>query len=153
MTSAALLTFCHCFHSSLQEMDEQFLTWFNLWQSSLKFAIYLPDFLLVIAFCNPTLFKFLLLMFFSPHADDVIMSQRNGRMGRLLSPRHTLPPNTTCTYYFHGFPNDLIWMSFTSHHLQLLQPVTHENLTAYGQVSRLGAVAFERSIDELTRLN
>ena len=56
-------------------------------------------------------------------------------MGRLLSPRHTLPPNTTCTYYFHGFPNDLIWLSFTSHHLQLLQPVTHENLTAFGQVS------------------
>ncbi|XP_070492853.1 uncharacterized protein [Chironomus tepperi] len=66
--------------------------------------------------------------------DDVIMSQRNGRMGRLLSPRHTLPPNTTCTYYFHGFPNDLIWLSFTSHHLQLLQPVNHDNLTqSFGQ--------------------
>lgn len=87
------------------------------------------------------------------------MSQRNGRMGRVLSPRHTLPPNTTCTYYFHGFPSDLIWLSFTSHHLQvslvcalalqnseidfstfhpiqLLQPVTHDNLTAvFGQVS------------------
>jgi hypothetical protein len=63
------------------------------------------------------------------------MSQRRiGRMGHLLSPRHTLPPNTTCTYYFHGFPNDLIWISFTSHHLQLLQPVNHDNLTLFGQV-------------------
>lgn len=69
------------------------------------------------------------------YADDVIMSQRRiGRMGHLLSPRHTLPPNTSCTYYFHGFPNDLIWISFTSHHLQLLQPVNHDNLTLFGQV-------------------
>lgn len=71
------------------------------------------------------------------------MSQRNGRVGRLLSPRHTLPPNTTCTYIFHGFPNDLIWLSFTSHHLQLLQPVTHDNLTAFGQVKGLKAKTFK----------
>lgn len=27
-----------------------------------------------------------------------------GRRGRLLSPRHTLPPNTTCQWTFHGRP-------------------------------------------------
>uniref|UniRef100_A0A182J385 DUF7805 domain-containing protein n=1 Tax=Anopheles atroparvus TaxID=41427 RepID=A0A182J385_ANOAO len=43
-------------------------------------------------------------------------------MGHLLSPRHTLAPNTTCTYYFHGMPTDLIWISFTHYHLQILQP-------------------------------
>lgn len=46
-------------------------------------------------------------------------------MGRILSPRHTLPPNTTCTYYFHGFqPTDRVWIYFTNYHLQILQPAT-----------------------------
>lgn len=54
---------------------------------------------------------------------------RRGRMGTILSPRHTLPPNTTCTYYFRGFPTDLIWISFTSYHLQSLQPVSIDNTT------------------------
>ncbi|XP_061498537.1 uncharacterized protein LOC1276733 [Anopheles gambiae] len=53
--------------------------------------------------------------------DEVLLSRR-GRMGHLLSPRHTLAPNTTCTYYFHGLPTDLIWISFTHYHLQILQP-------------------------------
>lgn len=50
-------------------------------------------------------------------------------MGTILSPRHTLPPNTTCTYYFRGFPTDLVWISFTSYHLQSLQPITIDNTT------------------------
>lgn len=46
-------------------------------------------------------------------------------MGRILSPRHTLPPNTTCTYYFHGYqPTDRVWIYFTNYHLQILQPAT-----------------------------
>lgn len=48
-------------------------------------------------------------------------------MGKIHSPRHTLPPNTTCTYYFHGQPGDLIWISFTSYHLQMLQHAIHDN--------------------------
>ncbi|XP_055708213.1 uncharacterized protein LOC129804698 [Phlebotomus papatasi] len=63
--------------------------------------------------------------------DDVLMSRR-GRMGRILSPRHTLPPNTTCTYYFHGYPTDLVWIYFTSYHLQILQPPVIDN-TTFGQ--------------------
>lgn len=52
-------------------------------------------------------------------------------MGRILSPRHTLPPNTTCTYYFHGQPGDLIWVSFTSYHLQMLQHAIQDNSTVH----------------------
>ncbi|XP_055387186.1 uncharacterized protein LOC129615828 [Condylostylus longicornis] len=60
--------------------------------------------------------------------DDVLFSRR-GRMGRIVSPRHTLPPNTSCTYYFHGYPGDLIWLSFTSYSLQILQQAIHDNNT------------------------
>ncbi|XP_018785466.1 PREDICTED: uncharacterized protein LOC108966827 [Bactrocera latifrons] len=60
--------------------------------------------------------------------DDVLFSRR-GRMGRIVSPRHTLPPNTTCTYHFHGYPGDLIWLSFTSYNLQILQQTIHDNNT------------------------
>lgn len=38
-----------------------------------------------------------------------------GRRGRLVSPRHSLPPNTTCTYKFRGHLGDLVWISFTSY--------------------------------------
>lgn len=61
-------------------------------------------------------------------ADDVLFSRR-GRMGRIVSPRHTLPPNTTCTYHFHGYPGDLIWLSFTSYNLQILQQTIQDNNT------------------------
>lgn len=29
-----------------------------------------------------------------------------GRRGRLHAPTHTLPPNTTCTWTFHGRPGN-----------------------------------------------
>jgi hypothetical protein len=72
--------------------------------------------------------------FFCLFPDDVLMSRR-GRMGNILSPRHTLPPNTTCTYYFYGFPTDLIWISFTSYHLQILQPTSSNDNSSLGRVS------------------
>lgn len=56
-------------------------------------------------------------------------------MGKIYSPRHTLPPNTTCTYHFHGYPGDLIWLSFTSFNLQILQQAIHDNNTL-GRVSK-----------------
>lgn len=71
--------------------------------------------------------------FFASFPDDVLFSRR-GRMGRIVSPRHTLPPNTTCTYHFHGYPGDLIWLSFTSYNLQILQQAIHDNNTL-GRVS------------------
>lgn len=38
-----------------------------------------------------------------------------GRRGEIMSPRHSLPPNTTCTYKFNGFPGDIVWVSFISY--------------------------------------
>lgn len=49
----------------------------------------------------------------SPDGDEVWTGR--GRRGRLISPRHSLPPNTTCTYKFRGYPNDLVWISFISY--------------------------------------
>lgn len=55
---------------------------------------------------------------------DDVWDER-GRKGRLLSPRHTLPPNSTCIYRFHGQPGDLIWVYFVSYsHRPLLPPPT-----------------------------
>ncbi|KAF5293767.1 hypothetical protein FQA39_LY03252 [Lamprigera yunnana] len=48
-----------------------------------------------------------------PDSDDVWTGR--GRRGRLVSPRHSLPPNTTCTYKFKGYSGDLLWLSFTSY--------------------------------------
>ncbi|XP_025836544.1 uncharacterized protein LOC108736059 isoform X2 [Agrilus planipennis] len=48
-----------------------------------------------------------------PDGDEVWTGR--GRRGELLSTRHSLPPNTTCTYSFKGFPNDLVWISFVSY--------------------------------------
>lgn len=68
--------------------------------------------------------------------DDVLFSRR-GRMGKIHSPRHTLPPNTTCTYHFHGQPRDLVWLSFTSYNLQILQHAStvHDNSSTLDRVS------------------
>ncbi|XP_052124465.1 uncharacterized protein LOC113206306 isoform X2 [Frankliniella occidentalis] len=45
------------------------------------------------------------------------------RSGGVLSPRHTLPPNTTCTYRFHGLPGDTVWVYFMAYsHYSLLAP-------------------------------
>ncbi|KAJ8878397.1 hypothetical protein PR048_018975 [Dryococelus australis] len=45
-----------------------------------------------------------------------------GRAGHVLSPRHTLPPNTTCTYRFWGKAGDLVWLYFVSYSHQPLLP-------------------------------
>ncbi|CAH4033002.1 uncharacterized protein LOC123715729 [Pieris brassicae] len=37
-----------------------------------------------------------------------------GRRGLIHAPTHTLPPNTTCTWTFHGRPGDLVWIYFSS---------------------------------------
>lgn len=49
----------------------------------------------------------------SPDTDEVCLAR--GRRGRIVSPRHSLPPNTTCTYRFHGNHDDLVWVSFVSY--------------------------------------
>lgn len=72
---------------------------------------------------------------------------RRGRMGTILSPRHTLPPNTTCTYYFHGIPTDLVWVSFASYHLQILQPSSNDNTT----VARVSTHKKEKNLGQITQ--
>lgn len=32
--------------------------------------------------------------------------------GLLESPHHSLPPNTTCHYHFHGQRHEIVWISF-----------------------------------------
>ncbi|XP_060521214.1 uncharacterized protein LOC132698910 [Cylas formicarius] len=49
----------------------------------------------------------------SPDSDEIWTGR--GRKGRLVSPKHSLPPNTTCTYNFRGFAGDLVWVSFISY--------------------------------------
>ncbi|XP_071445398.1 uncharacterized protein [Hetaerina americana] len=38
-----------------------------------------------------------------------------GRHGYVRSPRHSLPPNTTCTYKFTGRDGDIVWIYFLSY--------------------------------------
>ncbi|XP_026688644.1 LOW QUALITY PROTEIN: uncharacterized protein LOC103523051 [Diaphorina citri] len=44
-----------------------------------------------------------------------VLKKPKGRMGHLLSARHTIPPNTTCTYRFIGKPYDRVWISFLTY--------------------------------------
>lgn len=37
------------------------------------------------------------------------------RRGVLVSPQHSVPPNSTCTYRFQGRPDDRVWMYFESY--------------------------------------
>lgn len=59
--------------------------------------------------------------------DGVSIELKRGRMGKILSPRHTLPPNTTCTYRFHGQEKDLIWLYFVNYNNHLLIPPKSSN--------------------------
>ncbi|KAJ8948652.1 hypothetical protein NQ318_022720 [Aromia moschata] len=65
----------------------------------------------------------------SPDSDEIWTGR--GRKGRLISPKHSLPPNTTCTYIFRGYPGDLVWISFVSysHRALLVGESAHALLT------------------------
>ena len=54
------------------------------------------------------------------------MLRPKGRAGNVLSPRHTLPPNTTCTYHFRGRPGDLVWLYFVSYSHQPLLTASND---------------------------
>ncbi|XP_049958183.1 uncharacterized protein LOC126474750, partial [Schistocerca serialis cubense] len=51
---------------------------------------------------------------------DEVWTLGRGRAGTVLSPRHTLPPNTTCRYLFAGQPQDVVWLYFVSYSQQPL---------------------------------
>ncbi|RZF39533.1 hypothetical protein LSTR_LSTR001054 [Laodelphax striatellus] len=60
-----------------------------------------------------------------PDTEDA-KGRSRGRSGDILSPRHTLPPNTTCTYRFVGQPTDHVWLYFASYsHQPLLGNSSH----------------------------
>ncbi|XP_037971171.2 uncharacterized protein LOC105383054 [Plutella xylostella] len=42
--------------------------------------------------------------------------------GVLRNPRHSLPPNTSCIYYFQGRPNEIVWVSFVKYHSAGTEP-------------------------------
>ncbi|KAI8436727.1 hypothetical protein MSG28_010210 [Choristoneura fumiferana] len=42
--------------------------------------------------------------------------------GVLRNPRHSLPPNTSCVYYFQGRPNEIVWVSFVKYHSAGTEP-------------------------------
>lgn len=46
--------------------------------------------------------------------NGVAVKSKN-RSGSISSPRHTLPPNTTCTYQFQGRTEDHVWLSIASY--------------------------------------
>lgn len=81
--------------------------------------------------------------------NDEIWTRQKGRFGRLLSPRHTLPPNTTCTYRFHGKPQDKIWIYFVSYTQRILMAAPTQEPPENNQT--LGIIA-SNSSDCLTRL-
>ncbi|XP_026734671.1 uncharacterized protein LOC113498735 [Trichoplusia ni] len=42
--------------------------------------------------------------------------------GVLRNPRHSLPPNTSCVYYFQGRANEIVWVSFVKYHSAGTEP-------------------------------
>ncbi|XP_054288224.1 uncharacterized protein LOC129003910 [Macrosteles quadrilineatus] len=60
-----------------------------------------------------------------PDLDDT--ARTRGRTGYVSSPRHTLAPNTTCTYHFRGHSRDHVWLYFISYSHQPLRPNTTHN--------------------------
>lgn len=42
--------------------------------------------------------------------------------GLLDSPRHSLPPNTSCKYHFQGAVHQTVWLSFIKYHAASTDP-------------------------------
>ncbi|XP_065212021.1 uncharacterized protein LOC135839758 isoform X2 [Planococcus citri] len=58
--------------------------------------------------------------------NGVAIKSKN-RSGSISSPRHTLPPNTTCTYRFQGRAADHVWLSIASYWHEPLLSGQREN--------------------------
>lgn len=96
----------------------------------------------------------------SPDSDEIWTGK--GRRGRIVSPRHSLPPNTTCIYNFKGFQGDLVWISFISYsHRALLVSEGAHALMGNGSASGAcatklriwdGALLLEDKCDEPPKL-
>ncbi|XP_066996199.1 uncharacterized protein [Anabrus simplex] len=60
----------------------------------------------------------------SPDGEEVWGRSSRGRSGHVLSPRHTLAPNSTCVYRFRGHARDKVWVFFVAYSQQALLPNT-----------------------------
>lgn len=69
----------------------------------------------------------------NPDGEDVWTGK--GRRGRIVSPKHSLPPNTTCTYHFRGYRGDLVWLSFVSYTQRALLVGESGHLIGNGSVN------------------
>ncbi|XP_066595099.1 uncharacterized protein [Prorops nasuta] len=55
---------------------------------------------------------------------DFYISSDDSPSGILENPKHSLPPNTTCRYRFHGKPNEIVWLSFVKYYSASVDPAT-----------------------------
>lgn len=53
---------------------------------------------------------------------EFIITTFDSSYGMLENPKHSLPPNTTCTYNFQGRPNEVVWISFIKYHAASSDP-------------------------------
>lgn len=49
----------------------------------------------------------------------------NTNWGLLDSPRHSLPPNTSCKYHFQGVGRQTVWLSFIKYHAASTDPTAY----------------------------
>lgn len=50
----------------------------------------------------------------------------NTNWGLLESPRHSLPPNTSCKYHFQGLSHQTVWLSFIKYHAASTDPNAYD---------------------------
>ncbi|XP_034949429.1 uncharacterized protein [Chelonus insularis] len=55
---------------------------------------------------------------------DFYITSYESPSGILENPKHSLPPNTTCRYHFHGKPNEIVWISFVKYYSASTDPST-----------------------------
>ncbi|KAF7272781.1 hypothetical protein GWI33_014464 [Rhynchophorus ferrugineus] len=48
---------------------------------------------------------------------EFVVTAFDNATGHLESPRHSLPPNTTCHYHFRGHARDVVWISFMKYYV------------------------------------
>lgn len=53
---------------------------------------------------------------------DFYITSYENPLGTLENPKHSLPPNTTCRYHFHGKPNEIVWISFIKYYSASTDP-------------------------------
>lgn len=59
----------------------------------------------------------------SPGVCEFTLSAFESASGELESPRHTLPPQTVCRYYFQGRRHEIVWISFVKYHSSVDQSI------------------------------